>query len=230
MNTRPLIPAILAFALTGCAVNGDPRDPLEPMNRAIHSFNEGFDRVLLKPVAQAYTAVLPSFAQTGVRNFFSNLDDVTVLANDILQFKLEQGSRDFMRLAINSTFGLFGLLDVAGEMGLQKHNEDFGQTLGRWGVGAGPYLVLPFLGPSNFRDTAGFLVDTEYTDLVRNHDDVSTRNPILALRVVSRRADLLDAKRAIDAAALDEYEFTRDLYLERRKSLVHDGKPPRDTE
>ena len=230
MNIRPLIPAVLAIALTGCAANGDPRDPLEPMNRAIHGFNEGFDRMLLKPVAQAYSTVLPSFAQTGVRNFFSNLDDVTVLANDILQFKLEQGSRDFMRLAVNSTFGLFGLLDVAGEMGLQKHNEDFGQTLGRWGVGAGPYLVLPFLGPNNFRDTAGFLVDTEYTDLVRNHDDVSTRNPFLVLRVVSRRADLLDAKRAIDAAALDEYEFTRDLYLERRKSLVHDGKPPRDSE
>ncbi len=230
MNTRPLIPAVLAIALTGCAANGDPRDPLEPMNRAIHSFNEGFDRMLLKPVAQAYSSVLPSFAQTGVRNFFSNLDDVTVLANDILQLKLEQGSRDFMRLAVNSTFALFGLLDVAGEMGLQKHNEDFGQTLGRWGVGAGPYLVLPFLGPNDFRDTAGFLVDTEYTDLVRNHDDVSTRNPVLVLRVVSRRADLLDAKRAIDAAALDEYEFTRDLYLERRKSLVHDGKPPRDAE
>lgn len=230
MNIRPLIPAVLAIALTGCAANGDPRDPLEPMNRAIHGFNEGFDRMLLKPVAQAYSTVLPSFAQTGVRNFFSNLDDVTVLANDILQFKLEQGSRDFMRLAVNSTFGLFGLLDVAGEMGLQKHNEDFGQTLGRWGVGAGPYLVLPFLGPNNFRDTAGFLVDTEYTDLVRNYDDVSTRNPVLVLRVVSRRADLLDAKRAIDAAALDEYEFTRDLYLERRKSLVHDGKPPRDSE
>lgn len=230
MNTRPLIPAVLAIALTGCAANGDPRDPLEPMNRAIHGFNEGFDRMILKPVAQAYSTVLPSFAQTGVRNFFSNLDDVTVLANDILQFKLEQGSRDFMRLAVNSTFGLFGLLDVAGEMGLQKHNEDFGQTLGRWGVGAGPYLVLPFLGPNDFRDTVGFLVDTEYTDLVRSHDDVSTRNPVLVLRVVSRRADLLDAKRAIDAAALDEYEFTRDLYLERRKSLVHDGKPPRDSE
>jgi len=131
MNIRPLIPAVLAIALTGCAANGDPRDPLEPMNRAIHGFNEGFDRMLLKPVAQAYSTVLPSFAQTGVRNFFSNLDDVTVLANDILQFKLEQGSRDFMRLAVNSTFGLFGLLDVAGEMGLQKHNEDFGQTLAR---------------------------------------------------------------------------------------------------
>lgn len=230
MNVNLYLPAILSLALTGCAVNGDPRDPLEPMNRAIHNFNEGFDRVLLKPVAQGYDTIMPGFAQTGVRNFFSNLDDVTVLANDILQLKLEQGTRDFMRLAFNSTFGLFGLLDIAGEMGLQKHNEDFGQTLGRWGVGAGPYLVLPFLGPNDFRDTAGFLVDTEYTDLVRNYDDVSTRNPALVLRLVSRRADLLDAKRAVDAAALDGYEFSRDLYLERRKSLVYDGKPPREAE
>lgn len=228
MNRSSLLSAILALGLAGCAANGDPRDPLEPMNRAIHGFNEGFDRAILKPMAQGYATFVPSFAQTGVSNFFSNLDDVTVLANDILQGKLEQGARDFLRLSFNSTFGFLGILDVAGEMGLQKHNEDFGQTLGRWGVTAGPYLVLPFLGPSDFRDTAGFLVDTEYTDLVRNHDNVSARNPVLALRVVSRRADLLDAKRALDAAALDEYEFTRDLYLERRKSLVHDGKPPRE--
>ncbi len=227
MNSKALLPAMLALVLTGCAVNGDPRDPMEPMNRAVHNFNEGFDRVLMKPVAKGYDAVMPGFAQTGVRNFFSNLDDVTVLANDILQLKLEQGTRDFMRLAFNTTLGLFGLVDVAGEMGLQKHNEDFGQTLGRWGVGTGPYLVLPFLGPNDIRDTAGFLVDTEYTDLVRNYEDVSTRNPALVLRVVSQRAELLDAKRALDAAALDAYEFSRDLYLERRRSLVYDGKPPR---
>lgn len=228
MHPKLLLPTLLALPLSlgGCAANGDPRDPLEPMNRAIHSFNEGFDRALLKPAAQTYETVMPGFAQTGVRNFFSNLDDVTVLANDVLQFKLEQGSRDFMRLAINSTLGLFGLLDVAGEMGLRKHNEDFGQTLGRWGVGTGPYLVLPFLGPSDFRDTAGYLVDNEYSDVVLNHDDVATPNPVLVLRVVSRRADLLDAKRAIDAAALDDYEFNRDLYLERRRGLVYDGNPP----
>jgi phospholipid-binding lipoprotein MlaA len=230
MDLKPTLPVIIALALTGCAANGDPRDPLEPMNRAIHSFNEGFDRYLLRPVAEGYDTVMPTFAQTGVRNFFANLDDVTVVANDILQFKLEQGARDFMRLAFNSTFGMFGLLDVAGEMGLKKNNEDFGQTLGRWGVGTGPYLVLPIMGPSDIRDTAGFLVDSSYTDLVRNHDDVSTRNPVLALRLISRRADLLDAKRAMDAAALDGYEFSRDLYLERRRGLVHDGKPPLDEE
>jgi phospholipid-binding lipoprotein MlaA len=224
------LPAVLVLALTGCAVNGDPRDPLEPMNRAIHSFNEGLDQVILKPLAQGYEAVMPSFARTSVSNFFSNLDDVTVLANDILQFKLEQGSSDFMRLAFNTTFGFFGLLDVAGEMGLKKHSEDFGQTLGRWGVGTGPYLVLPVLGPSDFRDAAGYLVDTTYTDLVQNYDDVSTRNPVLALRLVSRRADFLEAKKAMEAAALDPYEFARDLYLERRKSLIHNGKPPPDEE
>ncbi|MEW5789510.1 MAG: VacJ family lipoprotein [Pseudomonadota bacterium] len=230
MKVHSLLPILVALSLGGCAANGDPRDPLEPVNRAVHNFNEGFDQVLFKPVAQVYDTLLPDFAKTSVGNFFSNLGDVTVLANDILQFKLEQGSRDFMRLAVNSTFGILGLLDVASEMGLQKHNEDFGQTLGYWGIGSGPYLVLPFIGPSNIRDTAGFLVDTEYTDLARNHDDVATRNPVLALRVVSRRADLLDAKRAVESAALDEYEFTRDFYLERRKSLVHDGKPPKEEE
>lgn len=221
---------MFALALTGCAVNGDPRDPLEPMNRAVHGFNEGFDRTVLKPVAQGYDAIMPRPAKTGVRNFFSNLGDVTILANDVLQLKLEQGTQDFMRLAFNSTIGFLGLLDVASEMGLQKHNEDFGQTLGRWGIGSGPYLVLPFLGPNDVRDTVGFFVDTEYTDLVRNHDEVATRNPTLALRVISQRAELLDAKRAVDAAALDEYEFTRDFYLERRKGLVYDGKPPRESE
>jgi len=226
MRLHSALTPLLALALAGCAVNGDPRDPLEAINRPIHSFNEGFDRYVLKPVAQGYEWLLPGFAQTGVRNFFSNLNDLTVLANNLLQLKPEPGARDFLRLAFNSTFGLFGLLDVASEMGLKKNNEDFGQTLGYWGVGAGPYLVLPFLGPGNVRDTAGMVVDTAYTDLVYNYDNLSTRDPALALRVVSRRADLLDAKRALDVAALDGYEFTRDLYLERRRSLVHDGNPP----
>ncbi|MEW5771363.1 MAG: VacJ family lipoprotein [Pseudomonadota bacterium] len=224
-------PAILATAfaasLAGCAANGDPRDPLEPMNRGIHSFNEAVDKAVIKPVAQGYDAVLPGFAKTGVRNFFSNLNDVTVLANDVLQLKLEQGASDFLRLTFNTTFGLFGLLDVASEMQLRKHDEDFGQTLGRWGIGTGPYLVLPFIGPSDIRDTVGYAVDTEYTDMVRLHDDVAARNQAMVLRVVSRRADLLEAKEAVDTAALDNYEFTRDFFLERRRGLVHDGKPPR---
>jgi phospholipid-binding lipoprotein MlaA len=226
MPPKYLLPLIAALTLTGCAVNGDPRDPIEPVNRAIHSFNEGFDRTILKPVAKGYQAVIPQFAQTGIRNFFANLDDVTVLANDILQLKLEQTSRDFLRLTFNSTFGMLGLLDVASEMGLQKHNEDFGQTLGRWGAGSGPYLVLPFIGPSNLRDTLGYTVDSKQTDLVWNLDDIPTRNPVLALRLVARRADLLEAKQAVEEAALDNYEFSRDFYLERRRGLVYDGNPP----
>jgi len=219
-----------SLALTGCAVNGDPRDPIEPVNRAIHSFNEGVDRAILKPAAKGYQAITPEFAQTGLRNFFSNLDDVTVLANDILQLKLEQSARDFLRLSFNTTFGMLGFLDIASEMGLHKNNEDFGQTLGRWGAGTGPYLVLPFFGPSNVRDALGSVVDSRHTDLVRNHDDIATRNPVLAVRLVGRRAELLEAKRAVDAAALDQYEFTRDFFLERRRGLVYDGAPPLEEE
>lgn len=230
MQPKRFLPLLACFTLSGCAVNGDPRDPIEPVNRAIHSFNEGFDRAILKPAAQGYQAVTPGFVQTGVRNVFANLDDFTVLANDILQLKLEQTTHDFLRLSFNSTLGFFGLLDIASEMGLHKHNEDFGQTLGRWGVGAGPYLVLPFMGPSNLRDSLGFAVDSKHTDLVRNHDHVATRNPVLTLRVIGRRADLLGAKQAVDAAALDNYEFTRDFFLERRRGLIFDGNPPREDE
>ncbi|MDD5390755.1 MAG: VacJ family lipoprotein [Gallionellaceae bacterium] len=221
-----LLGALITLQLAGCASNGDPRDPLEPMNRAIHSFNEGLDRMVMKPVATGYQTVMPGFAQTGVRNFFSNLNDVSVLANDILQLKLESSTSDVLRISINSTFGFLGVLDIASEMGLHKHNEDFGQTLGRWGVGNGPYLVLPFFGPSSFRDGAGLVVDSTYTDLLMQVDDIPTRNQAWVVRAISRRAELLDAKNAIDAAALDPYEFSRDLYLAHRRGLVYDGKPP----
>lgn len=230
MFAKTVLFLLVSLVLTGCAVNGDPRDPIEPVNRAVHRFNEGFDRAVLKPVAQGYRAVTPSLAQSGLRNFFSNLDDVTVVANDFLQFKLKQGAHDFMRLAFNSSLGLFGLLDISSEMGLQKHNEDFGQTLGHWGVGSGPYLVLPFIGPGNLRDSTAFAIDTRHTDLARNLEDVATRNPVLGLRLVTQRADLLDAKQVADEAALDNYEFTRDFYLERRRGLVYDGKPPLEDE
>lgn len=226
MRPTHLIISLSLLALTGCAVNGDPRDPLEKVNRSIHSFNDSLDRAVLKPVAKGYEAITPVFARTGVRNFFSNLDDVTVLANDILQLKLEQTSRDFLRLTFNTTFGLFGLLDIASEMGLQKHNEDFGQTLGYWGAGPGPYLVLPFLGPSDLRDTGGYIVDSASTDLVASQNKIATRNTLTATRLISRRSELLAAKQVVDEAALDNYEFTRDFYLQRRRGLVYDGTPP----
>ncbi len=231
---KPLYPLLATLLiLAGCAGNRDlrdPRDPLEPMNRAIHNFNEGVDRVVMKPVATGYRAVMPGFAQTGVRNFFSNLNDVTVLANDLLQLKLESSANDLLRISVNSSFGFLGLLDIASEMGLRKQGEDFGQTLGHWGVGSGPYLVLPFFGPSNFRDAVGFSVDSSTNPTSQLIDDVATRNQLLLVRLVSRRADLLDAKDVIDAAALDPYEFQRDLYLERRRNQVYDGNPPADEE
>ncbi len=220
--------ALITLQLAGCASNGDPRDPLEPMNRAIHNFNEGLDRIVMKPVATGYQTVMPGFAQTGVRNFFSNLNDVSVLANDILQFKLESSTSDVLRISINSTFGFLGLLDIASEMGLQKRSEDFGQTLGRWGVGSGAYLELPFFGPSSVRDGVGVYVDSAHLDPVNYIEDIPARNAAWAVRIVSRRADLLDAKKALDAAALDPYEFTRDLYLEHRRAQVYDGKPPEE--
>lgn len=222
---KPLLGLAAASILAGCAVNGDPRDPLEPLNRSIYSFNEGLDRVALKPLAMGYQTITPEPVRNSVRNFYSNLDDVTVFANNLLQFKVEQASSDLLRVAFNSSFGLFGLIDIATPMGLKKHNEDFGQTLGRWGVGSGPYLVLPFFGPSSFRDGVGLAVDSMTTDLVYQNDHVPSRNQTAALRIVSRRADLQDAKEAIDEAALDGYEFTRDFNMERREALVQDGRP-----
>ena len=219
-----------AIALSGCATtsDGDPRDPLEPMNRAIHSFNEAVDKAALKPLAQGYVAVTPSPVRTGVRNFFSNLDDVVVLANNILQVKPEAATSDFMRIAFNSTFGFFGILDIASEMGLRKHDEDFGQTLGYWGVNTGPYFVMPLLGPSTIRDTTGWVVDSFYLDPVGYLVNDRAHWTVNSVRLVARRADLLDAKRAIDMAALDGYEFSRDLYLEHRRAQVYDGTPPRE--
>ena len=225
-----LLGSLISLQLAGCASNGDPRDPLEPMNRAIHDFNEGLDRMVMKPVAQGYQAVMPGFAETGVRNFFSNLGDVGILANDVLQFKLESSASDVLRIGFNSTFGFLGLLDIASEMGLHKHSEDFGQTLGRWGLADGPYLVLPFFGASSFRDAAGLMVDLQYTDMLWYVDDIATRNQIWAVRAVSKRAELLEAKKAMDAAALDPYEFMRDFYLEYRRNQVYDGKPPAEAD
>jgi phospholipid-binding lipoprotein MlaA len=220
--THPFVLAGVVL-LGGCAGNGDPRDTLEPMNRALYSFNEALDDAALKPLATGYRAAAPLPVQTGVRNFFSNLDDVTVLVNDVLQLKVQQGVTDFMRLAFNTTFGFFGFADVASEMGLKKHNEDFGQTLGRWGVGSGAYLVLPFFGSSSLRDGLGMAVDGQHTDLVMAVEHIPSRNWTVLTRALSKRADLLDATATVEAAALDGYEFTRDFYLERREGLVNDG-------
>ena len=219
----------LAFALVaGCATTsgGDPRDPLEGFNRSIYSFNEGFDEIIGKPVASTYKAVVPDPIRTWVRNFFANIDDVFIGVNNMLQGKIGDGWTDWVRFVFNTTIGLAGINDVASEMGLEKHNEDFGQTFGRWGLGDGAYLVLPFFGSSTARDTAGLVLDI-YFDPVRRHEPTGVRTFAVLLRGTSKRADLLDASRILEEAALDKYVFQRDAYLQRRRALIFDGTPPR---
>lgn len=218
---------LLSLGLFGCATNGDPRDPLEPLNRGIYKFNDAVDTAVIKPVATTYKDAMPSPIRTAIGNFFSNLDDVLVLLNDLLQFKLEQAASDFSRLAWNTSVGIAGLIDVATPMELPKHNEDFGQTLGYWGIDNGPYLVLPFIGPSSIRDTIGLAVDSHY-DPVWRHTPVDERNSAVALHAVDARSRLFEAEEVLDEAAIDRYVFLRDAYLQRRRGLVYDGNPPRE--
>ena len=230
-GARQFIAAILVIlgsVLSGCA-HQNTRDPLEPLNRGIYEFNDALDRAILKPVATGYRAVLPQVVRTGVSNFFSNLDDITVIINSFLQLKIPQAASDMGRFLINTTIGVLGLFDVATQLGLEKHNEDFGQTLGYWGVGNGPYLMLPFLGPSSFRDGLGRLVDNK-SDVVAQIDHIRTRNQFYGTRVVNNREHLLDSEKVLDTAAIDRYAFIRDAYLQRRRSLVYDGSPPPDPE
>lgn len=210
-------------ALAGCATPSNPQDPLEKLNRATFAFNDTVDRVALKPAATAYQKVLPSFVQTGVSNFFGNLSDAWSSVNNVLQGKGEEGATDFMRFALNSTFGIAGILDIASEAGLQKHNEDFGQTLGVWGVPSGPYLMLPLLGPSTIRDTAALPADM-WADAWTTVTPVSTRNIGIGVRAIDQRAAILDASSLMEDAALDRYEFIRDGFMQRRESRVRDGE------
>jgi len=220
---------LLAGSLAGCATSGrNPADPLEPLNRAVFGFNDVADKAVLTPVARAYRAVIPGFLRKGVSNFFSNLEDVWISVNDVFQGKFQQGSEDFTRVIFNSTFGIAGIFDFASDVGLPKHNEDFGQTLGSWGITSGPYLVLPFFGPSTFRDGFGLLVDGRADLVYRLVDDVPLRNSLYATRAISNRANLLDASSVLDQAALDRYAFVRDAWLQRRRNLVYDGNPPRE--
>jgi len=216
--------AIILASLTlgGCATTNNPRDPLEGFNRGVFTFNDTVDKYALKPVATAYKNVLPSFVQTGVHNFFGNLSDAWSGVNNLLQGKGEAGMQDFTRFAMNSTFGLVGVLDIASPAGLPKHNEDLGQTLGHWGVPSGPYLVLPILGPSTIRDTAALPGDW-YGDLWTHKRPTNVRNIGTAVKAVDTRASLLDATGLVEGAALDRYEFIRDGFLQRRESQVTDG-------
>lgn len=213
----------LALLLSGCASTSQ-KDPFEKFNRTMFSFNDTLDRVALKPAAEAYSE-LPSFVQTGVGNFFGNLSDVWTAANNLMQGKLEEGMSDIMRVSVNTTLGLGGLLDIGSEAGLTKHNEDFGQTLGKWGVKSGPYVVLPVLGSSTLRDTIVLPVDFE-GDPWHHVDPLRWRVTGSVVRAVDLRASVLDASTLIEEAALDRYEFVRDAYLQRRQNRVYDGDPP----
>lgn len=227
MTLRVLLLA-LALAAAGCATTGsDERDPLEGMNRGVLAFNDALDENLLQPAARLYRNVTPQGLRDAVRNFFNNIDDLFIGANNLLQGKFEDAVNDWLRFAFNTTFGLLGIHDWASAMGLEKHNEDFGQTLARWGAGDGMYLVLPLLGPSTLRDTAALPLDWA-ADPVTQHMPVDERNALGVTRLVGRRADLLAASRTLEEAALDRYVFLREAFLQRRRSLIYDGRPPRE--
>jgi phospholipid-binding lipoprotein MlaA len=221
---------LVAGSLAGCATPGNPADPLEKVNRAVFAFNDGADKLVLTPVAKGYRFVFPGFVRTGISNFFSNLEDVWISVNDVLQGKFQTGMEDATRVIFNSTFGIGGLFDFASDLGLPKRSEDFGQTLGVWGVGSGPYVVIPFFGPSTVRDGLAFIVDGKADLVYQLFDDVPLRNSLWATRAVSNRANLLDASSVLEQAALDRYAFVRDAWLQRRRNLVYDGYPPREKE
>ena len=202
------------------------KDPFEGFNRAMYTFNDKMDRYLLKPLAKGYRAITPKPVSRGISNFFSNLRDPGIMLNNLLQGKPKQAGSDLGRFLVNTTLGIAGLFDVATKMGLDKHNEDFGQTLAQWGVGDGPYLVLPFLGPSNLRDGAALSVDWE-TYPPNRMEEQSTRSKLLLVEVVDRRAQLLDAGDILEqAAGRDPYIFVREAFRQRRLSQIHDGNPP----
>ncbi len=212
----------------GCASttpDGDVNDPIESTNRYIYEFNEGFDRIILKPVATGYQK-LPGPVQTGTHNFFRNLDDVVVVVNDVLQLNPEQFTSDALRLSVNTVFGLLGLIDMGTPMGLPKHHESFADTLGYWGVGSGPYIVLPILGPSSVRDAPSLIVDF----LVHPLNQVSPTSATVALasvRAVDIRSELLKTTDIRDKLALDPYIFTRESYYQWRQNRVYNGEPPK---
>lgn len=226
------IPGALALAcalLGGCATGPNPKDPYEGFNRKVYAFNETVDKAVLKPVAKGYAAVVPELARKGVTNFFNNLGMVVTTFNDALQLKGSKVPVDIARFTTNLVFGLGGVIDVASELQIERRNEDFGQTLGYWGVGSGPYLVLPLIGPSNVRDGSGLAVDFFVSPFyyVDKDGEEGVRWGLFALDVVNTRANLLQAEGFLDAAGLDRYAFLRDTYMQRREYLIHDGNPPR---
>ena len=220
--TLPLMVCLLVL-VSGCStMSGSKNDPLEPMNRAIFGFNELVDDNILKPAAKTYKYITPDPIETGVSNFFSNAGEVSTIVNDVLQLKFDQAGHDVLRFSINTTVGILGIFDVASVMGFQKNREDFGQTLGYWGVPQGPYLVIPFFGASSFRDAPGLYADQQISPIEQLHNKEELA--LTTLNIVDIRAKLLRATQILDTAAKDKYIFIRESYLQQREVLVNDGK------
>jgi len=219
MGRAMLVAALLPLA--GCATgpNANPRDPFEPFNRQVSEFNDNLDAVILKPSATFYQEKVPPLVRTGVSNFFGNLGDAWSAVNSALQLNLGDAAENWMRFTFNTVFGFAGVLDIASELNIERHREDFGKTLGRWGVPAGPYVVLPLLGPSTLRDTAALPVDWQ-GDIVTHIRPEGQRNGLYVLRVVDVRSNLLRASDVLEGAALDRYSFLRDSYLQRRRAEI----------
>jgi phospholipid-binding lipoprotein MlaA len=225
MKTRIVFVMLAGLLLAGCAgIPGpNPRDPLEPFNRKAQELNEGIDSLVLKPAATAYRQAVPPLVRTGVANFFGNLQDAWTAVNSLLQLRKQEFGDSIARVEINTFVGLFGIFDVASELNIDKHKEDFGQTLGRWGVPSGPYLVIPLLGPSTLRDALALPIDTK-GDLVWRMPHTSERTTLYVTRAIDRRANLLRVGEVVDQAALDKYSFTREAYLQKRRADVYDFK------
>jgi phospholipid-binding lipoprotein MlaA len=227
----PRILAALAvpLALAGCATvaQPNPRDPWEGFNRRSHEFNEGVDRIVLKPAATFYREKVPPLVRTGVSNFFGNLGDGWSAVNSLLQFRLQDFSDNYARFQLNTSFGLLGIFDLASDLNIDRHREDFGQTLGRWGMPAGPYVVLPLLGPSTLRDAAALPVEYRF-DLVRLIDPGGLRAGVQTLRAIDTRANLIRVSNVLEEVSLDKYSFTRDAYLQRRRADVFDREEDRE--
>jgi phospholipid-binding lipoprotein MlaA len=222
MKTSQMLVASVVLLVSGCATvppDGNVNDPYEHFNRKVFEFNDTVDAIAVKPIAKAYNAVLPSFVQTGITNFFGNIGDSWTMVNDFLQGNVESGVADLARVSLNTIFGLGGIVDFASAANIPRHSEDMGKTLGVWGFPDGPYIVLPLLGPSTVRDTIGTPFDY-YGDLWGYTTPVYVRNSGSAVRAVNKRSGLLGATNLLDDAALDKYIFTRDGYLQRRASQV----------
>jgi len=219
---------LAALVLNGCAtnINANPKDPWESVNRKVFEINDSVDQAVVRPVAVAYKDYTPDLAQKGINNFFGNLRDFWSAVNSAFQLKLGQTAELTGRVLVNTTVGVLGLFDAATPLNLNKHKEDFGKTLGYWGMPSGPYLVMPFFGPSTLRDATGFLVDVELNPTFHDVRDVPLRNSLYVINAVDVRKGFLGLEDNLNAIAFDKYSFIRDAYLQRRLYEIYDGNPP----